>query len=58
MSKKIMPGTSREPGSTGLALILFSVGLVAFLVIPVAFIVFYSFSKAAYFVFPPQRVYH
>lgn len=52
MNKKIRHTITREPGSIGLSLSLFGIVVVAFLIIPVAFIVFYSFSKAAYFVFP------
>lgn len=55
MSKNITQTISREPGSIGIPLSLIGTGVVAFLIIPVAFIVFYSFSKASYFVFPMKE---
>lgn len=56
MSKKITGAISREPGSIGIPLSLIGAGVVAFLIIPVGFIIFYSFNKASYFVFPPKEV--
>jgi putative spermidine/putrescine transport system permease protein len=55
MSKKTAGIKSREPGSIGIPLGLIGAGVVAFLIIPVGFVIFYSFNKEVYFVFPPKE---
>ena len=49
-------GITREAGSIGRLLGLFTVLVVGFLILPVAFVIFYSFNKSEYFVFPPKAL--
>jgi putative spermidine/putrescine transport system permease protein len=56
MSKKITGEIFREPGSIGIPLGLIGAGVVAFLIVPVMFVILYSFNESMYFVFPPTGV--
>jgi len=51
---KITLKLTREPGTVGWPLGLITGLIVAFLAIPVLFVIFYSFNHSAYFQFPPQ----
>jgi putative spermidine/putrescine transport system permease protein len=48
------PKLTREPGALGWPLGLTAGLIVTFLAVPVAFVIFYSFNKTAYFRFPPH----
>jgi len=51
---KAAPRLAREPGAVGWPLGLITALIVAFLAVPVLFVIFYSFNKSAYFRLPPQ----
>ena len=52
--KAVAPKLTREPGALGWPLGLTAGLIVAFLAVPVLFVIFYSFNKSAYFRFPTQ----
>jgi putative spermidine/putrescine transport system permease protein len=54
LPRGIAPKLTREPGALGWPLGLTAGLIVAFLAVPVLFVIFYSFNKTAYFRFPPQ----
>jgi putative spermidine/putrescine transport system permease protein len=53
-SKKAGPKLTREQGALGWPLGLICSLIIAFLAVPVLFVIFYSFNESAYFQFPPQ----
>jgi putative spermidine/putrescine transport system permease protein len=53
-SRRPAPRLAREPGAVGWPLGLIGGLIVAFLAVPVLFVIFYSFNNTAYFRFPPE----
>jgi putative spermidine/putrescine transport system permease protein len=53
MTKGSAPKLTREPGALGWPLGLMAALIIAFLILPVLFVIFYSFNESAYFHFPP-----
>ena len=56
MNKGSAPKLTREPGALGWPLGLMAALIIAFLILPVLFVIFYSFNESAYFHFPPTRL--
>jgi putative spermidine/putrescine transport system permease protein len=54
MSRKMALKLTREPGALGWPLGLIAALIIAFLVLPVLFVVVYSFNQTAYFTLPPK----
>jgi putative spermidine/putrescine transport system permease protein len=54
MNRNAAPKLTREPGALGWPLGLVASLIIAFLALPVLFVIFYSFNASAYFQFPPK----
>ncbi len=54
MTSRTAPKLTREPGAVGWPLGIIAGLIIAFLALPVLFIIFYSFNETAYFRLPPQ----
>jgi putative spermidine/putrescine transport system permease protein len=54
MSRAPAAKLTREPSALGWPLGLIAALVIAFLILPVLFVIFYSFNESAYFRFPPQ----
>jgi putative spermidine/putrescine transport system permease protein len=56
MNKKTAVSLTREPGALGIPLSTIVALIVAFLAVPVLFVIFYSFNTAAYFELPVKAL--